>query len=423
MMSITRHMVAAVAATLVAGLVAPVGSGMTQAQADPRPDRTSPITVTMLRGPDGEPLASPGEPLQSPKVLDERGQVAAQTQPGNGFGDVVLWHRDATTPISPDGVTAYPRDISETGHVVGTVSDNGTRPFSWRDGEWRYLSVPDGARGEAEAVNDRGQIAGSHIRGASPENPHVEGRVVVWWGDHVVEAPLTITDTQFAVVDINDRGQVLFNVTDARGATSKSAYIWQVGGGITDLGDLGGDAPSTEAVALNNRGQVVGRSETGEPGEHHGFLWEDGEMTDLGTFGGPWSYATAINDRGQVVGRSDTGEPGEEHGFLWEDGEVTDLGDLSGFWDEVTAINDRGQVVGTRDTASEPNGSRAFLWEDGEMTDLGALLDDAPPDAAQRVINAVDINERGQIFGNVVTSFEPFAVTNEAVLWTLPRRR
>jgi probable HAF family extracellular repeat protein len=78
-----------------------------------------------------------------------------------------------------------------------------------------------------------------------------------------------------------------------------------------DLGTLGG--PESRAVAINERGQVVGRAETKAKDEaghpiSHAFLWEDGKMRDLGTLpGGLESFAYGINERGQIVGTSETG--------------------------------------------------------------------------------------------------------------------
>lgn len=81
---------------------------------------------------------------------------------------------------------------------------------------------------------------------------------------------------------------------------------------ITDLGTLGGSC--SQAVAINDRGQVVGWSDTAIEGVH-AFLWEKGKMTDLGILGGGFNYAYAINNRGQVVGQSLT-VSGENHAVL-----------------------------------------------------------------------------------------------------------
>ena len=72
--------------------------------------------------------------------------------------------------------------------------------------------------------------------------------------------------------------------------------------------------------ALNDRGQIVGWSNVAtseEEGAVHAFLWQGGEMQDLGTLGGLSSQATAINNSGVVAGLSQTSQAGGSHAFLW----------------------------------------------------------------------------------------------------------
>jgi probable HAF family extracellular repeat protein len=197
----------------------------------------------------------------------------------------------------------------------------------------------------------------------------------------------------FAPAALNDAGQVV-------GTASGHAFLYG-GGQLTDLGSLGGPsgpASGTNASSwpygINASGQVVGASYVASSSPH-AFLYSGGVMQDLGTFGGRFSiasYATGINASGQVVGTSDDAN-GYPHAFLYGGGKMTDLGTLPGGKTAVaTAINAGGQVTGNADTASFT--LHAFLYSGGQMTDLGTLRG-----GPSTTSFATGINASGQVVG------------------------
>ena len=210
-------------------------------------------------------------------------------------------------------------------------------------------------------------------------------------------------------------------------------FQWRKGV-LTDLGALA-DGASSGPNAINAAGVIAGISETGAidpesefPPVFDAVVWKDGQIIDLGTFGGTFSYANAINDRGQVVGLAlntlphsfNLDECGagiqtttQARAFIWREGDgLQELGTLGGSDSCATLINERGQVAGHSFTNFIPNPvtgvptADPFLWEDGVMRDLGTL--------GGTLGHPNGINNRGQVCGD---SNLPGDSTTHAFLW------
>jgi probable HAF family extracellular repeat protein len=276
----------------------------------------------------------------------------------------------------------------------------------------------------ARGVNTSGQVVGH-----SPQRLE-DGRLQLrafYWDGGPVSGLGTLGGPTSAARGINDSGQVVgFSRVFATGTQQQAFVAKKNAAGAMQMFPLGTlpEFPSSEAFAINETGQIVGRSSNnasppGGPPISSGraFLYQDGKMKDLGALPNdslqedPYSEAWALNDSGQVVGESGSDEDRGE-AFLYSGGSMKGLGTLQDEADqdypysEAFGINDSGQIVGWSYTSRTAVQGRAFLYRDGEMEDLGTL-----PGDTYSMARAIDEN------GRVVGQSRDASGQNSAFLW------
>lgn len=277
------------------------------------------------------------------------------------------------------GPGSYGAAVSDNGIVVGCsdAAGSGTHAFVYRDGVIRDLGTGTGsADGNscALAVNDSGLVAGRSASGelvvwngdavtrlgihGNVGAMNEKGAIVGSYKDTGVERAFLYRDGRMTDLGSLTPGAPSFATAvnaneDVVGSANGRAFLY-AGGALRDLGTLGGN--NSVAKGINDHGQVVGFSSDahGQPGP---FIYE-GAMRALP--GGSYSEAIAINNRVQVIG---SGEG--RYGYLIAGSKVVALDSLPAVqakgWHhlEPKGINERGWIVGTAMNAQ--GDSRAFL--------------------------------------------------------------
>ena len=193
---------------------------------------------------------------------------------------------------------------------------------------------------------------------------------------------------------LNDRGDVVGMSNADVPVPTAHAFLWQNG----LMRDLGVPAPGTHeswAFGITDKGAIIGTD-----GTNQGYVWKDGTWSRLPFMGAP----TGINKFEHIVGNYETGVFATVHGYLYRNGVFFDLPPFAGqSHSTATAINDHGLVVGSSTLPGDQTIFHAVAWENGVIRDLGTL-----GGASSR---ASAVNNRGVVVGsshdwrNVPTAF------------------
>ena len=256
----------------------------------------------------------------------------------------------------------------------------------------------------AAAVNDLGEAVGTMSVGAPFQNRYfaqywgADGRVV----DIDPQLPCSGTFKHTYATAINNLGAMLvvLDCADGGGIWERS-YVYQ-NGQLTPIGSLGSD--NTNALAINNRGQVVGYGVIPNGSDHHGFVWENGVTRDLGDIDGSQrNIATDINDQGHaVVGTTGTGWIGKNYIIDVATGAKELIAHChGGDGPSPIAINNRDEV------ALSDGRSESWLYTGGECHAFADLLDANSRGWTRLVITGID--DEGVVVGRGYHLKQPVA--------------
>jgi probable HAF family extracellular repeat protein len=242
----------------------------------------------------------------------------------------------------------------------------------WHDGRVTVAPAPpDGGRARFVDLDDGGRAVGQVVTPRPGQDPDTVSEAAVWRVGGGIRTLGSLPGFESSrALAVNEAGMVAGSSSSVAGGVSRTrSWVWR-DGRMTDVGSLGG-AQTWISVGRDGlhrgpslRGEVVGQSVTAT-GESHAFHWRRGRITDLGTLAGGRSWAIAVNDRGQVIGGSQNDTDRGARAFLWQDGRMIDLTALAGNppMTEVFDIDDRGQVVGRTSDPSTPGaGERIVVW-------------------------------------------------------------
>jgi probable HAF family extracellular repeat protein len=285
------------------------------------------------------------------------------------------------------------------------------------DGTGKYIPIGAwgyGALNIANAINDQGAVIGVHDEHGGPGTPFL------YSSSGVISSfpPLNMNGATAYVSGINNSNLVVGNSTSNLfiGGYPTHATYWENEVPI-DMANLmsGLGVNYSTGQSINDSGQATGYASyiyyvpfSNDTIYHnYAFVWDKkGGMRSLNTpypdLDHPGNYlgdtiGQAISNDGRIVGRIDDGngltfsDGASLHAFYYYNGAIKDLGSLPGYNDSnAIGVNSKGQIVGN---VSNRQGASGFLWDNGVMTELHDLV--IP--SGQDYWIPTTINERSEI--------------------------
>lgn len=230
---------------------------------------------------------------------------------------------------------------------------------------YRVVNLGAGDLSELPAINSKDQVSFSLHTAQGSRGYFFDGKTVRDIG--------TLGGPTTNAVGLNNAGQLTGATTVAGG--NQRAFVWRAGAGMTDLGLLPG-AYESAAAAINNVGVVTGYSHGTPLTSPRAFRWSAAHgIQDIGSFtggSGSFSVGNSLNDAGLISGNSDANDH-DRHAFAWTRARgMLDIDTLGSSYSLPVAVAGAGQVAGHYVVPKTDNLYHAFFWTAANgMRDIG----------------------------------------------------
>ena len=200
--------------------------------------------------------------------------------------------------------------INNLGDIAGYA--NGDSVILRSDGSMVKLAARDPSPGSTTDLNDYGEVTGQ-LFDQTLSNPKIPLYYATIYREHETELLQLPIDFGAANQGPDTIANAINNIGIAVGTvhtrtSSQQAVLWRPGGEMKELGAIAGVAKVSQALDINDAGDVVGTAGSGAYAD--AFIYTGGAMRDLNTLvtlppGMPWVHlvqALHINNTGQIVG-------------------------------------------------------------------------------------------------------------------------